>query len=143
MPALLAAVSLAIFGCADIGSSTNPVSSAQYRSLPAMHGQLATMSPMLTLQWPTSVPAFPSGEFVLATAHGTGTATALWQTTASARSALQRYHGRLLAHGFESAAVREIGEYYVRDYRDARSEVRVIAHRHGGLTELTVTVRSA
>ena len=108
-----------------------------------MHGQLAMMSPTLTLQWPNSVPPFTSGEFVLATAQGAGTATALWQTTASAWSALQRYHARLLAHGFESAAVREIGEYYVRDYRDARSEVRVIAHRHGGLTELTVTVRSS
>ena len=147
LSAVLAAVLLATFGCVDIdstaGSTADSATGTQYRSLIAMHGQLATMSPTLTHQWPASVPTFTSGDFVLATAHGSGSATALWQTTHVARTALQLYHARLLAQGFQSVDVRVIGEYYVRDYRDSRSKVRVIAHRLGDITELTVTVRSA
>jgi len=139
LAACLAFLMLGTLGCRDSSTLTG----IEYSNLRAMHGQPAASSPPLTVQWPSSVPAFDSGDLILATADGYGVATALWETTHSAGTALQRYHARLLARGFQSDAMRVFGDQYVRDYRQATRTVRVIAHRRADITELTVTVRSS
>ena len=130
---------LGTWGCRD----TSTLSGADYPDLRAMHGHLSSSSHPLTVQWPSSVPAFASGTLILATADGSGVATALWETTHSAGIALRGYHAQLLARGFTGVPARAVGDQYVRDYHQDTRTVRVIAHRRAGLTELTVTVRSS
>ena len=111
-------------------------------SLVEMHGLTAQSAPILTLNWPVSLPTYDDGTFVVATAQPDGSATALWETQYSIRQTADDYDAALFERGFNRENERVVAAHLVRDYRGPRHRVKVIATRSGEWTALAVTVSS-
>jgi len=108
VPLLLTAIALS--GCAgadDVLGRPN--------SLVEMHGFATQSAPVLTLNWPVSVPPYDDGTFVLATAQPDGSATALWETTKPVLNTADEYDATLIARGFRRESEQSVAAHLVRD----------------------------
>ncbi len=90
--------------------------------------------------WPSDVPVFPSGDVVLATSQSDGTATALWETAATAEAAADEYDALLVGQGFAMDEDSTVAGAIIRSYTGDLHSVNVTVARIDGMTSLTVAV---
>ena len=136
VPLLLTAIALSgSAGADDVLGRPN--------SLVEMHGFATQSAPVLTLNWPVSVPPYDDGTFVLATAQPDGSATALWETTKPVLNTADEYDATLIARGFRRESEQSVAAHLVRDYLGPRHRITVITTRSGTLTSLAVKVAAA
>lgn len=133
LPCLLFAVLLT-------GCTASPETLTRPASLVEMHGLATRSAPVLTMNWPASVPTYDDGTFVVATAQPDGSATALWETTNLVKDAADDYDASLTERGFTREREQIIAAHPVRDYLGPRHRITVIATRSGALTSLAVKV---
>jgi len=136
MPLLLAGI--VVTGCTSADDVLD-----RPNSLVEMHGLAAQSAPVLTLNWPASVPTYDDGTFVVATAQPDGSATALWETTKPVLNTADEYDAALIARGFLRDSEQIVAAHLVRDYLGPRHRITVITTRSGALTSLAVKVATA
>lgn len=90
--------------------------------------------------WPPEVPLYPDGELVLVTSQSDGTATALWETTASVDEAAATYDDVITAQGFAVEQDATIAGAIVRTYASSLHTVNMTVARTADTTSVNLAV---